>query len=162
MASEITRRTWKQFLKRFSAKNRYRSLRVKTTGEQLNPLTQDSPFMGFGLRKKGRFISGVSLYTGITESEKIAEPVLTIDDPKSISLEKDIPGQESHLLIQSKDGTKIRFELEGTRDISQPENLIKRVAYKLYQQHGNQHGNDLADWLDAEQQVKEVEKLLSS
>ena len=161
MANEITRSTWKQFLKRFNAKNRYRSLRVKTTGEQLNPLASDSPFMGFGLRKRGRFINGISLYAGMAESEKIAEPVLTIGDPKSISLEKDIPGQESYLLIQSKDGTKIRIEIEGTRDISQPKNLIKRVAYKLFQQRGNQHGNDIADWLDAEQQVRKVEKQLS-
>lgn len=162
MANEITRSTWKQFLKRFSSKNRYRSFRVKTNGEVLNLLANDSLFLGFGLRKKGRFINGVSLYAGIADSGKIAEPVLTIDDPKSISLEKDVRGQESHLLIQSKDGSQTRFEIAGGKDVSQPDNLIKRVAYKLYEKRGNQHGNDIADWLDAEQRVKEVEEFLSS
>ena len=35
------------------------------------------------------------------------------------------------------------------------EEQIAQRAYKLWQQRGGQHGNDLADWLQAERQIVE-------
>ncbi|MFH1228555.1 MAG: DUF2934 domain-containing protein [Planctomycetota bacterium] len=31
---------------------------------------------------------------------------------------------------------------------------IKRRAYELYQKKGQTHGNDMADWLEAERDIK--------
>jgi hypothetical protein len=40
------------------------------------------------------------------------------------------------------------------------EELIRRRAYELYVERGNQSGSELDDWLQAEEEVLESEQLL--
>ena len=85
------------------------------------------------------------------------EPILSIKQPEKIYIEKGTDGREQQITVKSKDGTEAKVEL-GNQYPECVQDLIRQVAYSIYEKRGGYHGNDADDWLKAEQKVKEAEK----
>jgi oligoendopeptidase F len=43
-------------------------------------------------------------------------------------------------------------------DVSRPDEEIRRRAYEIYLERGEQHGRDLEDWLQAEREFESKEE----
>jgi hypothetical protein len=157
MQKEIRRNNWAQFLKKFNAANQYRTMNISIR-EKKNKRTINSnmPLLGMALEKKGRLIDGVQLFTGRGDTESITERVISIKHPDKIILEKDEQGADRRILVSAGDGIEAIVEL-GDRDTTTAENLVRRVAYSMYEKRGRTPGYDLEDWLTAEKKVKNTE-----
>jgi len=108
------------------------------------------------LEKKGRLIDGVRLYAVVDNPENPAEPIVTLKNPKKIILDQDSAKTDRAITIVSEDGTKTKV-IMGKHEEHLSENIVSRVAYKIYEQRGYQHGQDMDDWLVAERKIKETE-----
>lgn len=162
MTNEIKRNTWTRFCKKFSAANQYRSTQLTLSAKKSDPSSATlMPFMGVAISKKGRMIDGVEFFAGKPHPEKVAEPVMTIQDPAKIYLEKDKNGTDCRLRIRSKDGTEACLELIGEPEPSGAHTLVEKVAYSLYEKRSFTPGSDFDDWLEAERKVQEAEALLT-
>jgi hypothetical protein len=158
MSDEIKRNNWSRFLKRFNSANQFRptELTIKRNGEETAGIPM-SPFMGVALHKKGRFIDGVQFFTGKWNPDTVAEPVITIDKPSQIWIEKDQDGCDNRLRVRSNDGTEARLKMQGEKQPEQERWLVEKVAYSMYEHRGCRHGDHEDDWLEAEHRVKQAE-----
>lgn len=162
MAQEIKRADWLRFCKKFNAANRYRfttlNIKTKQGGETSQTLT---PFMGITLSRKGKTIDGLQFLAGVPDADRIIHPVATIPQPDKLYLEKDQIGNDSNLIIRAKDGSETRLALIGENNTDQERYFIEQVAYSLFERRGYTPGNDVGDWVEAEQRVKEAEHQLT-
>lgn len=158
MQNEVRRNNWSRFCKRFNSSNQYRptSVNIKRRGENAHSYSM-TPFLGMALSKKGRVIEGVQFFTGRWHPEQVMEPVLTIEEPSQIWLEKDKSGRDNRLKIRAKDGTEAMLELSGDPEPQQAVHLVEKVAYSMYERRGYSPGNDWGDWFAAEERVREAE-----
>lgn len=160
MIKEIKRNVWSKFCKSFSSDNQYRWMSVYCADkkqEEGNSIAY-SPFMGLAIEKKGRFIDGIRLFAGWSDPEQITHPIITIKGPEKVTIEKDSDGQDQRLTIKSKDGFETTVDLTGTKEFRRQHDFVEKIAYTLYERRGYQHGNDWADWLKAENLVKQAEE----
>jgi len=163
MKNEIKRNNWSRFFKKFNSANQFRRTSVSLQGAGNGADQIDiGPFLGLALSKKGRLIDGIQVLNGGWNAENVAAPAVIIKDPDKIWLEKDKDGQDFKLRLRSKDGTEAWLELNGRPQTGQQRELVEKVAYSMYERRGYSHGNDMADWYEAEQRVKEVEMELTS
>ncbi|MCX6827491.1 MAG: DUF2934 domain-containing protein [candidate division Zixibacteria bacterium] len=160
MVKEINKTGWAKFCKEFSATNQYRQANVSIVDKKQkeNGLVNNLSFMGLGLAKKGRLISGLELFAGRWDPAKITEPVLSIKEPAKVMLETDDKGNDRRLRVLTKDGIEARIELYGEKHPWQSRVLVEKVAYSLYERRGYTPGNDRGDWYKAEKIVKEAER----
>jgi hypothetical protein len=163
MMKEISRTNWSKFCKTFNSANQYRQINIgiygKRNGE--NHLLENSPFLGINLHKKGRIIDGIQLFAGIWDPEKVTEPVLMINEPSQIMVEKDKNGMDHLLKIRASDGAEARLVIFGERNPELSRELIERVAYSIYERRGYAPGNDMGDWLEAENILRKTEEQLA-
>lgn len=155
MATEIRRNNWSRFLKRFNATNQFRTVSVRITrsrGDHV-PVAEATPLIGVGIKKKGRLIDGLAVFTGQLDPERLAEPALLILQPDQVMIEKDDQGVEVCMRVSSKDGSVAEIMLSGA---SQTEPLVQRVAYSLFERRGASVGNDLGDWFEAESRIRRL------
>ena len=158
MSKEVKRTSWSRFLKRFSAKNRYRPIEVSITTPYSEKSTlKPVPFLGVTISKNGRLIDGVQVMGGKWDPENVTEPVWTVREPARMLVDKDGQGIDACLRIQSKDGSEVCLNLIGDTQSWQADDLVEKVAYALYQRRGGQPGQDTGDWLEAERRVREAE-----
>jgi hypothetical protein len=163
MANEIKRNNWSRFCKRFTTTNRYRCTRLDMNrGKEQLTSFDPAPFMGIRISKKGRFIDGIQFFTGGWDADSVMQPVVTVTDPAAIWLEKGDDGRDNRLRVTSKDGVMVCLDLEGDKEPTVARHLVERVAYSMYERRGYAHGNDMHDWLEAENKIKEVESQLTS
>ena len=163
MTSEIKRNYWSRFCKKFNSANQYRPAVANIspdTGKTRKVRLQ--PFLGLSLSKKGRVIDGLQLITGCADPQTIAVPGLTIKEPEKIFLEKNENGIDARLKIQSKDGTEIQLELDGSREPMQAASLVEKLAYSIFEKRGHNPGDDKDDWFEAERRVRSVETELTA
>lgn len=162
MKSEIKRNNWSRFLKKFNSDNQFRrtELNVRYPGDKADSIRM-GPFLGLVLTKKGRFIDGVQFLNGGWNAEKVAEPAVTIKEPSHIWLERNKEGQDRQLRIRAKDGSEVQLELMGEPQFDQQRHLIEKVAYSMFERRGCCHGNDMGDWYEAEQRIKQIEMELT-
>ncbi len=158
MSNEIKRNNWSRFLKKFNSANQYRhtALSVRHDKNKADSIEM-GPFIGVTLSKKGRFIDGIQFLTGGWDINAVAKPVITIKDPSQIVLEKDKDGRDYHLRVRSNDGTEARLQLNGEPQIEQGRTVVEKVAYSMFENRGYGHGDDMSDWYEAEQKVRQVE-----
>jgi Protein of unknown function (DUF2934) len=160
MVKEISRSSWSKFCKNFSATNQYRLANVsiidRSKGE--SRLFNELALLGIGLEKKGKTIDGVQLFAGRWDPEKMLEPVMSIKQPTKIVVDQDDRGFDRMLRVQAKDGTEARIELYGEKN---PEKLVEKVAYSIFEKRGYAYGDDMHDWLEAEKIVREAEEQLT-
>ena len=159
MTNEIKRNNWSRFCKKFNVTNQFRMVTVyvqKSDGREVI-LNQSSPFLGITLSKKGRFIDGVELFTGQADPDQISQPTVTVTKPVKVMLEKDSRGMDHNLAVESEDGTRVRVDFFGEKDLRQCQTLIEKVAYSMYEKRGFTTGNDVEDWLSAERKIREIE-----
>jgi hypothetical protein len=160
MTKEIRRNVWAKFLKQFNADNQYRHiiLHIMDNENERRISVDDNPFFGMSLRKKGRAIDGIQLFAGQADSENVTQPVAIIDNPARIMVEKDNKGYDRQVTVLSNDGPELRIELGQKNDWTTDE-LIRKVAYSIYEKRGYGHGWDIDDWLTAEDRIKNTELL---
>ena len=161
MSSEIKRNEWGRFCKKFNASNQFRHITLHIMdkhGEQTSGSLP--PFMGVTLRKSGRLIDGFQIFTGGSDPENVTQPVVTINKPSKILLEKDGDGCDHRLIVHGDNGTSVRLELFGEKTEEIERSIVRQVAYSLYERRGHAHGNDMGDWLEAEEKVRQAEKQL--
>ncbi len=162
MAQEIKKTDWLRFCKKFNAANLYRfttlNIKTKQGGETTQTLT---PFMGITVSRKGKTIDGLQFLAGVPDADRIIHPAATVPQPDKLYLEKDQAGNDSRLFVRAKDGSDIRLELIGENKMDQERCLIEQVAYSLFERRGYTPGNDVGDWVEAEQKVKEAEHQLT-
>lgn len=162
MTDEIKRNTWSRFCKRFNAGNLYRHTRLRVKqGDKTPGSLSLTPFMGVTLTRRGRFIDGIQILTAGWDADQIVEPILTINEPEKIWRQKGKTGSDEGLRIRAKDGTEVELVLTGEPEPHQPVNLVEKVAYSLYERRGYAPGQDIADWLEAEQKVRRTEQYLT-
>ncbi len=159
MIKEISRNAWAKFCKKFSIDNQYRLFNVKVTKKDKSngKIVWDSPFMGLELEKKGRLINGLRLFSAWADPQCAALPIASFKQPVKMMLEKDGRGYDHKLTVHTKDGTRAMVELISGRDPNQHQVLVEKVAYSMYERRGCSHGNDRADWVEAEKKVAEAE-----
>lgn len=159
MMKEIKRNQWSRFFKKFNASNQYRELNISIRDNKAdkNVLLGGSPFMGLALEKKGRLIDGVQFVAARADYERVTQPILSIKQPDRIYIEKSADGGERRITVKSKDGTEASAEL-GNQIPDREQDLIRQIAYSIYEKRGRYHGNDADDWLKAEQKVQEVKE----
>lgn len=155
MSKEIKRNAWSRFCKKFNQDHQHRSINISLEKNGRNSVIKSRPFIGLAISKKGRAISGLELCTISTNPEKLCEPLAVIKDPESIKLIKDDNGFDARLVIESKDGTRARVELNGE---SNREADIRQVAYSLFERRGRTDGNDRQDWIEAERRLAALEQ----
>jgi len=162
MKNEVKRNSWSRFFKKFNSANQFRrtELTLRYTGDKADSISM-GPFLGLAVTKKGRLIDGIQFLNGGWNVENVAEPAVTINEPSQIWLEKDQDGHDCRLQIRSKDGTEAWLELNGEPQSDQQMKLVEKVAYSMFEQRGYSHGNDMGDWYEAEQRVKETELQLT-
>jgi hypothetical protein len=162
MANEIKRNYWSRFFRKFNNANQYRQteLSVRIAGKNTAKVEM-GPFLGVTLSKKGRVIDGVQFLTGNWNPDSVVEPVVTVREPSNIWLEKDKKGHDNRLRVRAKDGTEASLELRGEKEPKQERMLVEKVAYSMFEHRGCCHGNDLNDWLEAENRVKQYEMELT-
>lgn len=162
MTTEIKRKTWSQFCKKFNATNQYRtaSVSMKSRSRKAVDMDSDTPFMGISIAKKGRLIDGIQVYTGKFDPDRLTEPTLTVSQPEKIVVEQN-NGSDSRLVIRSKDGTEASLVLSGERDDNKFRSFVEKVAYTIYERRGHSTGRDFDDWLEAEKKIKEAELQLT-
>ncbi|MEA3297730.1 MAG: DUF2934 domain-containing protein [candidate division Zixibacteria bacterium] len=163
MTSEIRRNIWSRFCKKFSTSNMYRPAKLHMGEESQDKTgsTQDFPFLGMTMEKKGRLIDGFNFFAGCGDTESIAQPITSIKQPAKVVLEKDESGNDTRLTINSKDGTETTIELYGEKDPNQYRDLVGRVAYSLYEKRNYSHGNDRDDWLEAERKIRNAQMIIT-
>lgn len=162
MTNEIRRSNWSRFFKKFNSANQYRptKLNVRQSGSDDNSIPVES-FMGIALRKKGRFIDGIQFFNGGWSPDKVAEPIATVVNPSRVWIEKDQDGRDSRLQIRSDDGTEALLELRGEKQSEQEQSLVEKVAYSMFEHRGCCHGDDMSDWYEAENLVRQAESNLA-
>lgn len=161
MSSEIKRTDWPRFCKKFNASNQLRHITLHVSDKHGDNTTIAlAPFMGVTLRKKGRQADGFQIFTGWADPEHVTRPVLTIEEPSKIMLEQDGSGCDHRLVIYGNNGTTVRMELFGEKTEDMEKSLVQQVAYSLYERRGYTDGNDMGDWFEAEQKVRQAEKQL--
>ena len=159
MSTEIKRKVWSQFCKKFNASNQYRlaNVSVKTKGRNAVEVDRDAPFMGIALARNGRLIDGIELYTGKYDPDKLKEPIISIKQPDKVLLETDDTGADGRLTVRTKDGTEVNISLSGQKDPERHRSLVEKMAYTMYERRGYQTGREFDDWVEAEKRVKETE-----
>lgn len=162
MSNEIKRNYWSRFFRKFNSANQYRptELNVRIAGKN-TARVEMGPFMGVMLCKKGRAIDGVQFLTGNWNPDSVVEPVVTVKEPAKIWLEKDKNGNDNRLRVRAKDGTEASLEMHGDREPQLERMLVEKVAYSMFENRGCGHGNDLNDWLEAENRVRQYETQLT-
>ncbi len=160
MMKEISRSSWSKFCRDFNSTNQYRLANVSIIDRSKSEsrLFNDLALLGIGLEKKGRSIDGVQLFAGRWDPEKMLEPVMSIKQPTKIVVDQDDRGFDRMLRVQAKDGTEARIELYGEKN---PEKLVEKVAYSMFEKRGYTYGDDMHDWLEAEKIVREAEEQLT-
>ncbi len=161
MAKEIKRNSWSRFCRQFTSSNQYHQTIIVVDGNSEKRSVSIEPFMGMSLTKKGRFIDGIQVYSGGMTPEDVLDPVMKINDPDSIVLEKDDNGRDRFLHITSKDGTKVRLKISNDCEEQGYKNLTEKIAYTMFERRGYTIGNDMGDWLDAEKHVQQAASSLS-
>ncbi len=159
MTKEIKRNTWSKFFKKFSDNNRFRKINVsvKQNDNYEDWKTFEVPFMGMMLEKKGRLIDGLQLFSGWWDGDQVARPLYSFKSPDKIILEKNENGDDWRLMLWTSDGVEASIELMGVKN---PDWVVEKVAYSLYERRGYTHGQDANDWFEAERRVHEAEETL--
>lgn len=159
---EIKRNNWAKFCRNFNSSNQYRQLDISIVEKNNNSrtLAENLPFLGISLEKTGRSISGLQIFTGLWDPEKILSPILTIKEPSSVFLQKDSDNSDKILAIESKDGSRAELVLFGAPNPDQSRLLVEKLAYALAERRGFSGGNDMSDWLEAERLVHQAEMRL--
>jgi len=161
MVREIKRNTWAGFCKKFSSANQYRRIFIRASdyaGHDDSTVGEVSLF-GITLEKKGRLIDGIQLLSAWEDPEVAARPLMSIKQPTKMLLEKDDQGNDNRLTVMSRDGKQTVIEMTGERNPERERQMVARVAYGLYERRGRSHGSDMNDWLEAEQKVREAERV---
>jgi len=158
VTTEIRRSDWSRFCKKFSQNNQFRPAQVRVTesGHRVVATAECFPLVGMALRKRGRLIDGIELYTGQPVADPIAEPVVTVMDPAEVILEKDPAGTDRALKIKSKDGAEARIEFSRESVPDLWHDLIEKAAYALYERRGLAHGDDRDDWHEARRRLEQL------
>lgn len=155
MSKEIKRNDWSRFCRKFNQEHQHRSVNINVEKNGKKSVITSRPFVGLAISKKGRLIDGLKLCTLSNNPETLYEPSAVIKDPESIKLIKDDHGFDARLVIESKDGTTTRVELNGKSD---REAGIRQVAYSLFERRGKTNGSDRQDWIEAEKRLSELEQ----
>jgi hypothetical protein len=163
MTTEIKRKTWSQFCKKFNATNQYRtaSLRLTSKDRKAVDMEQNTPFLGITVARSGRTIDALALFTGKLDPDRLTEPTLTIRQPEKIVVEHNGNGMDSRLVISGKDGTVASVALTGPKDLEHYRSFVQQVAYSIFERRGYSGGKDFDDWVEAEKKIKEAELQLT-
>ncbi len=159
MKSEIKKNTWSRFCRKFSACNQYRSatVEVRNPGEAEGTTYQQAPLMGLGIVKKGRLIDGIELYLGDYDPDSISQPVVSVNRPVKVVVEKDKQGMDRGITVEGEDGTIVSISLSGEKNPDLQRVLVEKVAYLLGERRGFTPGAELDDWCEAERIIQEAE-----
>ena len=98
------------------------------------------------------------MFVGQEDPEWFNRPIAAVKRPVRMMLQKDDQGIDTHLSVEGEDGTVVRVELFGEKAPDQPQQMIAKLAYALYERRGFTSGNDLEDWLAAEMQIRQIEQ----
>ena len=163
MFLEIKKANWLQFCKQFNLDNQYRRVKVNIMQESIGitEIAESSMFLGLSISKKGRRIDEMRLIVGGKNQDVIAEPVAVVYQPFTLSVMKDDTGADIQLEIVGFDGKKISFQLEGEQTPQFRYSLMEEFAYSAFERRGGDHGRSLEDWLEAEEQIANVEHELA-
>jgi hypothetical protein len=103
MTNTIKRNSWSRFCRTFSTSNQFCDAEVRLMGLTAEPgeATRRFSFMGMALKKEGRLIDGVQLFSATADAQPVAAPVVTITNPKEILVERDQDGADCRLTIRS-------------------------------------------------------------
>ncbi len=158
MMTEIKRNNWSRFCKKFNATNQFRPVTVSVRQSGRNDVTinENTPFMGLAIARKGRAIDAVELFTGRIDAEHLAEPVVSVRQPARILLDRSDDGTDYSLTVEAKDGTRASVTLSEPDTPQQRQRFVEKVAYSMFVRRGQNHGNDVSDWLEAERRVMET------
>jgi len=161
MIKEVKRNTWSKFFKTFSSKNQHRSINVNVQDKknQQTEIVGNFSLMGLALEKKGRLIDGIKLYAGWADPELVTQPIISFKNPSEVFLEKGNDGTDTRLKVKTKDGTEAVIDLNEGGKPEQGRRLVERIAYSLYERRGRSNGNDMGDWLEAENRVRRAEEM---
>jgi hypothetical protein len=164
MKVEIKRNSWGRFRKKFNTSNQYRQsvLSVKRKSREEIEISRDYPFMGIAIAKKGRLIDGVEFFVCQHDPNNLSRPVLSLKEPVVIAVEKDEHGNDTCLMVESRDGTIVNMSLTGESNPHQFRSLVEVVAYNLSEQRGFDPGHDTDNWCEAERRIRESEQQLAS
>ncbi len=156
MSQEIKRTNWSRFIKRFNTQNLYRPVRLTFSPDMSDSsgLTDCSLFLGFSLTRAGRRISGLEIYAGVSDPERLGRPAVSVQGLARIDELTDDTGNRVGLTFASENGQAVRVTFDG--EPLPQEALIEKLAYSLYERRGAHHGADLTDWYEAEQAVRRV------
>ena len=159
MANEIRRNNWSRFLRKINADHRFRAATVTVRKRRSRPveLDREAPFLGLAITKSGRLIDGVNIYTGRWDPDQITEPAAAVKQPSRILQEKATDGSLRRLSVESKDGSMVTIDLTGRPCPVEPDGLVEKLAYAMYERRGASHGCDVDDWLEAERCLRELE-----
>ena len=158
MTNNIKRNNWSRFCRKFSTTNQFNNAEVQQMGsmsEQENRSQQFS-FVGMALKKEGRLIDGVQLFGATSDAKSTTIPVVTITNPKEISVERDKNGTDRKLIIKSGDGKKVTIIMHNGVESDNRQKLIEKTAYSIFESRGHSHGDDQNDWQQAERLIEEV------
>ncbi len=86
----------------------------------------------------------------VTKRTQIQKDLAAIPVRRGISAKRYLPDA-----TPSFKGNTLRRKASSSVDVNSPEirQRVEKKAYELYEQHGYINGNDLQDWLEAEQIV---------
>ncbi|HUV29522.1 MAG TPA: DUF2934 domain-containing protein [Acidobacteriota bacterium] len=159
MVTEIRRNNWARFCRKFNAGNQYRQATVnlgqKSKGEV--EINRDAPLMGIAIGRKGRLIDSIDVFTGRYDPENVTQPAVSVREPVKVMLETTPDGTDNRLSVESKDGTRASIILSGESSPQRYRNFVEKVAYTLSERRGFVPGNDVDDWCEAENRVREAQ-----
>jgi len=160
MKKEIRRNEWSRFCRQFSARNQYRSakLRVQAGSRKEQIRDETAPLLGMSIEKKGRLIDGIQIVALGWEADRVATPLMSLKQPSEVFIERDRSGTDTRLEIRAKDGSKATVDLMDAVDPQVKQRLVERVAYSIYEKSGHSHGDDVDHWLEAESRIVSAEK----
>ena len=161
MTNPIKRNNWSRFCRRFSTTNQFCEAEVKLMGSTTEPDDESHrfSFIGMALKKEGRLIDGVQLFGATAAAQPVAEPIVTITNPKEILVERDQDGIDQRLTIRSANGKGVSIVIHDSSNSDSRQKLVEKTAYSLYENRDHSQGDDLQDWQEAERRLSKTASL---
>lgn len=149
-------KNWLQFCNEFSAANRYRKASIAMAngaGSQVW-VERELPFLGLSaIKHKGT--SDMLLLTATQyDPERLSEWQVSIPGPVQMDVERSYDRTVTQLSVTGKDGSVIDIIFSDRRENNPYRWLIEKTAETLHSLRGRPVGQELTDWLEAEQRVR--------
>ena len=158
MYTKVRKNSWAKFCREFNQANQFRHVTVRIEDDPMYHVktVASSIFLGLLVAKQGRRITKISLCSGSSCLDRNVEPMASVNQPVSVSITKDETGVDDCLKIVAEDGMTVSLSLEGKQDPQLCHTLMKEIAHSIYERRGGSHGNDVEDWLEAENMITDV------